>query len=115
MQGAVTQGRQIHQRGVVVNRLQGKSQIDGNGGRAAAAFGIHDGEHLAPGIFPPWLAASRGQANEGFQEIGGGGGALDVFAHTRPHGIHNQLRLRHGADCEQRRIGKFLVQQLHGA
>jgi hypothetical protein len=66
------------------------------------------------GSFAPGLAAGRGQADEGFQQIGGGGGALNVFAHARPHGADNQLRLGHGADGEHGRVGKFLVQQLDG-
>ena len=114
MQGAMAEGRQVDQRRAVVNRLQGQSQIDGDGGGAAAAFGVHDGEHLSPGTFAPGLAASCGQADEGFQQIGGGGGALDVFAHSRPHGADNQLGLSHGADGEHGGIGKFLVQQLDG-
>ena len=48
MQGAVAERRQVHQRRAVVNRLQGQSQIDGDGSGAAAAFGVYDGEDLSP-------------------------------------------------------------------
>ena len=60
----------------------------------------------------PGLRRRCGEADEGFQQIGRRGGALDVFAHARPHGADDQLRLGHGADSEHGRIGKFLVEQL---
>src|SRR5208283_205376 len=114
MQGAVTEWCQVYQCRAVVKRLQGQSQIDGDGGGAAAAFAVHDREHLSPRTFASRLATSCRQADESFQQIGGGGGALNVFAHTRPHGTDNQLGLSHGTDDEDGGIGKFLVQQLHG-
>src|SRR5580700_2233792 len=115
MQRAVAEGRQVYQRGAVVNRLQGKREIDGYGGGAAAAFGIDDGENFSAGAFATGLAAHRGEANESFEEIGGAGGALDIFADTGAHGADNQLRLRHGADGEDGRIGEFLMEQFDGA
>ena len=113
MQGAVTQRRQVHEGRAVVSRLQGKSQIDSDGGGAAAAFCVHDGEHFSPRTFAPGLAAACAQADEGFEQIGGGGGTLNVFADSGPHGTDNQLRLGHGADGEHGGIGKLLMQQLH--
>ena len=47
MQGAMTERRQVDQRRAVMNRLQGKSQIDGDSGGAAAAFGVHDREYFS--------------------------------------------------------------------
>jgi len=55
MQGAVAKRGQIHQRGAVVNRLQSQGEIDGDGGRAAATFGVHNREHLAARIFTAGL------------------------------------------------------------
>ena len=64
---------------------------------------------------PSWRPrrCARGQANEGFQQIGGGGGALDEFARACAHRIHDDLRLIQIADGKNGAIGHFLVQQFN--
>src|SRR5271170_7942468 len=113
MQGAVTERREVDERSAVMNRLQGQSQVDGDGGGAAATFGVHYGEDFSARAFAPRLAAGRGQADEGFQQIGGAGGAFDIFANSRAHGADDQLGLSHGADGEHSRFGNFLMKQFY--
>jgi hypothetical protein len=98
-----------------MNRLQGHGEVDGDRGGAAAALGIHHGEDLSSGTFTPRLAAGRGQADESVEQVGGSGGTLNVFPDARPHGIDNQLRLRHGTDGEEDGFRHLLVQQFDGA
>ena len=72
MQRAVAKRRKIDQSRAVMNGVQGQGEIDGDGGGAAAALGIDNGEDLAAGRFAPGLAAGGGEANEGFEQIVGG-------------------------------------------
>ncbi len=51
VEGGVAEGREIDQGGAAVGRLQRQSEIDGNGGGSAAAFGIDDGKDFAARAF----------------------------------------------------------------
>ena len=115
MQRAVAQRRKVDQSGVAMGRLQREGKIHGYSGCAAAAFGIDHGEHLAARTFLLNLALRRRQAHEGFEKIGGGGGALDEFASPGAHRIHDDLRLVETADGEHGRVGQFLAQKFDGA
>ena len=86
VQRRVAEGSKIDQRSLAVGRLQGQSQIDGDGGCAVSAFGIDDGKHLAARTFLLHPALGGGEADECFQKIGGSGGALDELASPGAHG-----------------------------
>jgi hypothetical protein len=105
--------REVDESRALINRLQGQSQVHGNGGGTAATFCVHYGEHFSARTFASGFAAHRGEADEGFQQIGGGGGALDKFPDSRAHGADDQLGLSHRADGEDGRFGDFLVKQFY--
>jgi len=114
MQGAVAKRGQIHQRGAVVNRLQSQGEIDGDGGRAAATFGVHIVNTLPREFSRPGLRRVEVRRTKASSRSVVVVGALDVLSHTGPHGANNQLRLGHGADGEDGRFGNFLMNQFHG-
>src|ERR1700678_4654638 len=81
MQDAMTERRQINECRAVVDRLQGKRQIDSDSGGAAAALRVYDREYFSPGTFTPRFTASRRQPDKGFEQVGRIGRAFDVFPH----------------------------------
>src|ERR1700739_2493058 len=98
MQGSVPQGRQIHQRGVAVSRLQCQGKIDGYRGCAASAFGIDHGKHFAARTLLLHSALRRRKTDKGLEKICGGSRTLDEFTSSRTHGADNELRLIQGSN-----------------
>jgi hypothetical protein len=80
--------------------LQRQGKVYRDGGCAATAFGVDHKEYFAAGTFFVNPALRGGQANESFEKIGGGSGALDVLASPGAHGIDDYLRLVEAADGE---------------
>src|SRR3984885_8342990 len=101
MDGAMSERREIDESSAGVNRLQSQGEIDCRGRCPAAAFRMDDREHLSAGGFYSRYLPRRSQPNEGFQEIGSSGRAIDVFTDSATHGAHEQLGLSHGADDEE--------------
>jgi hypothetical protein len=96
-----------------VCRLQCQRKIYCHGGRAAATFGIYDGENFAANVFLLDLALRGRKADESFKQIGSRRGLGDEFLGSRAHCLHDDLRLRHRPDCESRCIRHFLLQHFN--
>ena len=77
-------------------------------------FGIDDGKDFAPRPLTVNLPLRRSQPDEGLEQVGGGGGALDEFARAGAHGAHDDLRLGHTAHGKNRGVAHFLVDQFNG-
>ena len=114
VQGGVSQGRNVHQRHVAVGRVQRQGQVHGGGGGAAAALGIDYGKDFSPRPFPVNFPLRRGQPDEGFEQVGGGGGTLDEFARAGAHGAHDDLGLGHAAHRKDGGVPHFLMDQFDG-
>ncbi len=115
VKGTVSEVGEVDESGPRINRLQGDSEVDRNGGGAGTAFGVHDGEDLTARRLASGLATGGGETDEGFQQIGSVGRTLEILANTCTHGAHDELRLSHGADGEDGRLGKFLMKHFESA
>jgi len=51
MKGGVSERREVDESSLAKGGLQGESEVDGDGGGSAAAFGVDDGKYLAAGTF----------------------------------------------------------------
>ena len=72
MQCSMTDRREVHQDGLAVMLLQRNGGVDGEGGRAASAFGIDDGKNAC--LAGAAALAARGrEAGECFQQAFGSG------------------------------------------
>ena len=67
-----------------MRRLQSQRQIDGDGGRAVAALGIHDRENFSADAFLTALALRGAKPDKSLQHIRGRSGPLNEFAGSRP-------------------------------
>src|SRR5580704_4130056 len=115
MQGAVSEGRKVDEGGLAIGRLQGQGEVDGHGGGSAAAFGVDDREYFSSRAFLLHAALGGGESNEGFEKVGGGGGAFNEFAGPVAHRADNDLRLAEASDGEDSGLRQFLAKKFDGA
>src|ERR1700722_20903801 len=113
MQSGVPQGRQIHQSGMTMSRLQRQGKIDGYGGCPASTFGIDHGKYFAARTFLLHSALRRRETDKGLKKIGGGGRTLDELARSCTHGADDDLRLIQGSNSKHGGFGQLLVQKFN--
>src|ERR1700688_4021017 len=115
MQGAVSEGCKVDEGGLAIGRLQGQGEVNGHGGGSAAPFGVDDREYLSSRAFLLNAALGGGEANKGFEKVGGSGGAFNEFAGSVTHGADNDLRLTEASDGEDGGLREFLAKKFDGA
>src|SRR6267143_2847512 len=115
MQGGVPQGSQIDESGLPMCSLQRQSQIYSHRGGAASALGVDHRKDLAPRTLLSHPPLGGGEAYEGFQKVGGGGGTLNELTRAGPHGIDDHLGLIKCSDGEDRGLGHLQVEQFNGS
>src|SRR6202046_4333617 len=115
MQGGVPEGCKVDEGGLPVCTLQGQGEVDGHGGGSAAAFGVDDRKYFSSRTFLLNPALGGGEPNNGFEKVGGGGGAFNEFAGPVTHGADNDLRLAEASDGEDSGIRELLAKKFDGA
>ncbi len=114
MKRAVSQRSKIHQQNSTLGFLQRNRGIDGDRRAARAPLGIHHGEDARPSGRSPALAASGGNAGEGFNQGFGGGAAFQKFAGARPHRGHDGGGMAHFAHGKNRNVAGVGLNQFNG-